>query len=128
MVNLIGEDKEVCKSNILLLAEAELTTISSNNKSATLTDNLSDSIRLIEAEVLAYLLNNSDNLPDNLEFLSDSFTVTISDSLSDYLDYLLELELPSEETIEAHLDLLKDRALKRKAEAKLLDSNSRHFV
>lgn len=111
MIKLFSEDKECCKSLILLEVENQISDFEAIPKS----DNLPDSIRLIETEVLSYLLKNPDLLLDCLDIQPQGFTVTTTQSLPEYFDYLLILELPSEETLEAHLNLIREKGVKQKA-------------
>jgi replicative DNA helicase len=106
MVNLTNEDKEICKSNLLFTIEPKL--ILDNQVS----NQGSKSEKLIESEVLAYLIYTPDIITDYLELFSQGFTTTTDKGLSEYLDYLLTLELPSEATIEAHIDLIREKGIK----------------
>lgn len=106
MVNLTNEDKEICKSNLLLTIEPKL--ILDNQVS----NQGSESEKLIESEVLSYLIHKPDIITDYLELFPQGFITTTDKGLSEYIDYLLTLEIPSEDTIEAHIDLIREKGIK----------------
>lgn len=115
LMTLSAEGKECCKSNIMLECERLILIYSQENDCHDELDNpdkLSDSIRLIESEVISYLIQVPDTIADCLEIFPEGFTSLEDKPLSEYIDYLRELELPSEETIEAHIDLIREQGIK----------------
>ncbi len=109
MINLSSQGKECCKSLIMfevekLIDEANL----SDNKG----DIISDSFKLIESEVLSYLIKFPQNLSDYLEIFPQGFRSLTTQPLCEYFDYLANLDLPSSETIEAHLDYIREQGIK----------------
>lgn len=109
MVNLSNEGKELVKSQILRVSE----TLEENYLFDNLSDKISDSIRLIESEVIAYLLQNPEAIIDYSDIFSQGFIATIkkNDSLSEYLDNLYNYQLPSQETIEEYLELIREKGI-----------------
>ena len=145
MINLSNEGKEGCKS--LIMQEVE-NLINQGNSSAynshklsnnnshklfdtiTQTDNLQDNLsnnnpnklahstKLIESEILAYLIQSPDTISDCLDILPQGFKSITNQPLSEYLDYLLNLELPSEDTLETHLNFIREQGIKEIATSK----------
>ena len=109
MINLSSQGKECCKSLILFEVEK---LIDEENLSDNQGDKASDSIRLIESEALAYLIQSPDNLSDYLEIFPQGFKATTVQPLSEYFDHLGALNLPSSETIESHLDYIREQGIK----------------
>ncbi|PHV60962.1 hypothetical protein, partial [Cyanobacterium aponinum] len=109
MINLSSEGKECVKSQILRQSENIV------QKYLTLvTPNLSDSSKLLETEVLGYFLQNPEAIIDYSDIFSEGFKCTISkfESISDYLDNLYSLKLPSKETIEEYIEEIRVDGLK----------------
>lgn len=108
MINLNNEGKECCKS--LILREVEK--LIKDTEPQAQPDNISDSIRLIENELLAYLIKDPDVISDCLEMFSKGFTALTNQPLLEYFDYLLNLNLPSNDTLESHLDFIREKGIK----------------
>jgi len=112
MVNLSSEGKEVIKSQILRhceqLKDKYLTDI---------TDNISDSTKLLESEVLSYLIQ-TDKISDYMDIFPRGFTAMSDKNLLEYFDYLVSLPVPSEETIEEYLELIREKGIKKVASSK----------
>jgi len=116
MVKLASEDKELCKSLILTEVEGKLEDTEPKDKYQ-----LKEAIALKEAELLGYFLIETDLILDHLDLLAEGFT-TLTDltslKIGDYFDYLLSLKLPSEATLEAHLEEIQKEGLKVLSTAK----------
>ncbi|BAQ63230.1 replicative DNA helicase (DnaB) (plasmid) [Geminocystis sp. NIES-3708] len=117
MINLTNQDKEICKSNLLLTIEPQYLALIREShhegvNEVKFINRGTDSLKLLENEVLAYLIQNSDIVSDYLEIFPQGFITTTDKRLSEYIDYLLTLELPSEDTIEAHIDLIREKGIK----------------
>jgi replicative DNA helicase len=115
LLNLNSEGKEIVKSQILRECEKL-----KHDYLSQISDTVSDSIRLIENEVLGYLLQNPAAIIDYSDIFPQGFKVTIStkESLSGYLDKLYNLKLPSQETIEEYLELIREKGIKKVASSK----------
>lgn len=105
MLNLSNDDREICKSNLLREIEPKIT---QNNL---VSNKGSESERLIENEVLGYLIQQSD-ISECLEVLPQGFITSTDKTLSEYIDYLLSLPLPNEDTIRSHIDLIREKGIK----------------
>ncbi|MGI0482683.1 DnaB-like helicase C-terminal domain-containing protein [Geminocystis sp. CENA526] len=116
LLNLTSEGKEIIKSQILRECEA----LEQNYLLGKVSGKLTDSIRLIESEVLGYLLQNPESIIDYSDIFSQGFIATIkkNDSLSEYLDNLYNLKLPSPETIEEYLGEIREVGIREIAQKK----------
>ncbi|MBD2395956.1 hypothetical protein H6G11_17055 [Cyanobacterium aponinum FACHB-4101] len=116
MINLSTEGKECVKSQILRQSENIVQKYYEN-----ISPNISDSSKLLESEVIAYLLQNPEAIIDYSDIFPQGFKITISknQSVSDYLDYLYSLKLPSKETFEEYIEIIRDIGLKIIASDKL---------
>lgn len=112
MVNLSSEGKEVIKSQILRQCEQL-----KDNYLTDITDNISDSTKLLESEVLSYLIQ-TDKISDYMDIFPRGFTAMSDKNLSEYFDYLVSLPVPSEETIEEYLELIREKGIKKVASSK----------
>jgi replicative DNA helicase len=145
MIELVNLDKEICKSNLLLKIEPQYLALTKESNYDSVNESKinnqdTESQKLLENEVLAYLIQKPDIITDYLEIFPQGFITSteitseheqiinnlseLSDNsvvknssksykgLSEYIDYLLTLELPSEDTIEAHIDIIRDSGIK----------------
>jgi replicative DNA helicase len=128
MIKLASEDKEVCKSNIVTEVEAKIKDIEPQQRYSG-----SEAISLRESELLGYFLSNTELILDHLDLLSEGFITNIDLSnlkIGDHFDYLLNLKLPSEDTLQTHLELIQLEGLKllstskfKQYQAEILTSN-----
>lgn len=109
MVNLSNQGKECVKSQILRECERleQKYLVNEDNQ------NISDSIRLIESEVIGYFLQNPEAILDYLDIFPNGFIAynQINQTISDYFDYCLSLPLPSPETIEEYLTDIREKGI-----------------
>ena len=115
MITLANEDREICKSNLLREIEPKL------NEDNKVRGTDSESEKLIESEVLAYLIQKG-NISDYFDIVPQGFNTSTDKTLLEYLDYLLSLSLPNKDTIEAHIDLIREKGIKSLA----MDNFSKH--
>ncbi len=111
MINLSSEGKECCKSAIM----CEVEKLSQAETNPTQTSRLTEGEALQEQEAIACLLQNPDYLNDYSDIPVEGYQDKVSEQLSDYLDYLLSLALPSQKTIETNFSKIKERGIKAKA-------------
>lgn len=112
MITLTNEDKEICKSNLLQNMESKYLGLTRESNEVKFSNRGTDSQKLLENEVLAYLSQNPHTILDYLEIFPQGFITTTGIGLSEYIDYLLTLQLPSDDTIEAHIDLIREKGIK----------------
>ncbi len=105
MVNLSSEGKECCKSAIM----CEVEKLSASETNPNQPSNLTDGEALQEQEAIAYLLQNREH---RLDIPVEGYQGKESENLSDYLDYLFSLSLPSPETIETNFSKIRERGIK----------------
>ncbi|WP_330205482.1 DnaB-like helicase C-terminal domain-containing protein [Cyanobacterium sp. DS4] len=122
MINLSSEGKECVKSQILRESDKIVQNYLVNKDN----QNISDSIRLIESEVIGYFLQNPESIIDYSDIFSEGFKHTISknQSISDYLDNLYSLKIPSPETIEEYIEEIRVNGLKVIATEKISTFNN----
>lgn len=113
LVKLHNEGKEPCKSNILLNAETLLSEGDWQGEA------LTEGAVLAEAEALGYLLQQPEVFPDYVEIYSQGFKAGSDKKLGEYLDYLYSLKLPSQETIDSHLETIRINGIKSVGAGKL---------
>ncbi len=116
------EDKELCKSSILLKSES---IINSNEVSDDITDTISDGTTLMECEVLGYILQNPDNSLDCLDLPINSFMGLSNQPLSDYLDYLYGIKPPTPDTLKDYLSRIREQGVKLSVKKHLQISQNR---
>lgn len=119
MVNLSNQGKECVKSQILRQCEKLEQNYLLNEDNQT----ISDSIRLIESEVIGYFLQNPEAILDYSDIFPNGFIAynQINQTVSDYVDYCLSLPLPSIETIEEYLTDIREKGIKLSASEKYLE-------
>ncbi|WP_330205494.1 DnaB-like helicase C-terminal domain-containing protein [Cyanobacterium sp. DS4] len=109
MINLSSEGKECAKSQILRECEKleQNYLVDEDNRT------ISDSIRLIESEVIGYFLHNPEAILDYSDIFPNGFIAynQINQTISDYIDYCLSLKLPSPETIEEYLEEIREKGI-----------------
>ncbi len=103
--NLSSEGKECCKSAIM----CEVEKLSQAETNPNQPSNLTEGEALQEKEAIAYLLQNPEH---RLDIPVEGYQVKVSEQLSDYLDYLFSLRLPSSETIETNFSKIRERGIK----------------
>ena len=106
--NLSIEGKECCKSAIM----CEVEKLSQAETNPNQPSNLTEGEALQEQEAIAYLLQNPEY---RLDIPVEGYQGKVSEKLSDYLDYLFSLRLPSSETIETNFSKIRERGIKAKA-------------
>ena len=112
MIELTNEDKEICPSNLLLKIEPQYNTLLTNYNCQINKNSSAESVELLESEVLASLIQHPNTISDYLEIFPQGFITSTDKTLSKYLDYLLSLDLPSDDTLESHIDLIREQGIK----------------
>lgn len=92
------------------------------NYSSLIKPNEGDQLR--EEEALAYILQKGIS-PEESDLLSEGFISLSNQTLSDYLDRLLTLELPLEETFNTHLTKINANGARQKAHKQIALSNKK---
>nr|WP_069791373.1 DnaB-like helicase C-terminal domain-containing protein [Cyanobacterium sp. IPPAS B-1200]OEJ78062.1 hypothetical protein A5482_14480 [Cyanobacterium sp. IPPAS B-1200] len=108
-IKLSSEGKEPCKSQIMRQCE---NLISSYDISGIIKDNISDSRLLLEKEVIANIIQNPESALGLMEIYPDGFKGVTDKNLSQYIDELMILSLPNEETLREYVEVIREEGIK----------------
>ena len=114
LIDLSNNEKEVWKSQILAYVEYKL---DDDKQTPKTTHTLSPSEKLKEEEIIAYLIQNPEEIPELEDIYSSGFQSLTNQPLEDYLDYLVNLPTPSRETIAEYLLEVHSRGVHQEVKA-----------